>query len=128
LKPQKLKDLLPKLSKQLQLSEEEIKSVLDAYWDKVRKSLSSLDHNRIHLKGLGTFYVKPWKVDKKLKVNDAIINSYVNNPTTGGLHIMNNLMKDNLKLEKVKEREAECNTERDKKKHERRNQTLEGEG
>lgn len=128
MKPQKVKDLLPQLSKELQLSEKEIKSVLDVYWDKVRKTLSSLDHNRLYLKGLGTFYVKPWRLDTRLKINNALVDRYVNNPTASGLHIMNNLLKDNLKIEKVKEREKEYDEQRQEKKHKRRNQDLEGEG
>jgi len=128
LKPQKIKDLIPQLSKELQLSEQEIKSVLDVYWSKVRKTLSSLEHNRLYLKGLGTFYVKPWRLDTKLKINNALIDRYVNNPTTSGLHIMTDLMKDNLKIEKVKERETQYNEQRQEKKHKRRNQNLEGEG
>jgi hypothetical protein len=128
LKPQKVKDLLPQLSKELQLSEKEIKSVLDVYWDKIRKTLSSLDHNRLYLKGLGTFYVKPWRLDTRLKINNALVDRYVSNPTATGLHIMNNLLKDNLKIEKVKEREKEYDAQRQEKKHKRRNQDLEGEG
>jgi hypothetical protein len=128
LKPQKVKDLLPQLSKELQLSEKEIKSVLDVYWDKIRKTLSSLDHNRLYLKGLGTFYVKPWRLDTKLKINNALVDRYVNNPTATGLHIMNNLLKDNLKIEKAKEKEKEYDAQRQEKKHKRRNQDLEGEG
>jgi hypothetical protein len=115
------------LSKELQLSEEEVKSVLDIYWDKVRKLLSSLDHNRVNLKGLGTFYIKPWSVDKKLKINDSLIDRYVQNPTASGLTIMNSLLKDNMKLKKVKEKEIDYNKKREEKKYERRNQNLEGE-
>ncbi len=128
MKPKKLKNLIPQLSKELQLSEEEIKSVLDIYWDKVRKLLSSLDHNRVNLKGLGTFYIKPWSVDKRIRINDSLIDRYVESPTSSGLTIMNNLLKDNMKLKKVKEKEIESNKKREEKKYERRNQTLEGEG
>ena len=128
MKPQKVKNLIPELSQKLQLSELEIKSVLDVYWDKIRKTLSSLDHNRLYLKGLGTFYVKPWRLDTRLKINNALVDRYVSNPTATGLHIMNNLLKDNLKIEKVKEREKEYDAQRQEKKHKRRNQDLEGEG
>lgn len=127
MKPKKVKNLIPQLAKDLQLSEEEIKSVLDLYWDKIRKTLSSLEYNRLYLKGLGTFYVKPWALDKKLKINDALITRYVENPTSGGLTIMNGLFKDNIKLNKVKEREIQNNIKREEKKYERRNQDLERE-
>jgi nucleoid DNA-binding protein len=127
LKPKKIKDLIPQLSKELQLSKEEIESVLDVYWDKVRKTLSSLDHNRVNLKGLGTFYIKPWSIEKKIKANDNVIERYVESPTTGGLTIMNNLLKDNMKLKKAQERETESLKKKEEKRYERHNQSLEGE-
>jgi hypothetical protein len=111
----------------LQLSKEEIESVLDVYWDKVRKTLSSLDHNRVNLKGLGTFYIKPWSIEKKIKANDNVIERYVESPTTGGLTIMNNLLKDNMKLKKAQERETESLKKKEEKRYERHNQSLEGE-
>lgn len=127
MKPKKIKDLIPQLSKELQLSEEEIKSVLDVYWNKVRKTLSSLDYNRVNLKGLGTFYIKPWSIEKKMKANDNVIERYVESPTTGGLTIMNNLLKDNMKLKKAQERETESLKKKEEKRYERHNQSLEGE-
>jgi len=81
--------------------------VLDIYWDKVRKNLSSIENNHVYLKGLGTLYLKPWMVEKKIKVNEHIIDRYIQNPTTGGLTILNGLMKDNLKLNDAKERLTE---------------------
>jgi len=128
LRPKRIKDLLPKLAKELGLSEKEVQSVLDVYWDTVRKTLSSMEHNRIFMKGLGTFYVKPWSIDKKLKINNIVIDKYSQNPTTGGLTIMNQLFKDNMKLEAAKRRESDSNVKKEKKKHDRRNQNLEGEG
>jgi hypothetical protein len=111
----------------LQISEEEVKSVLDVYWDKVRKTLSSLEHNHINLKGLGSLNVKPWMVDKKLKMNKCIIDRYIENPTSGGLTIINSLSKDNLKLETAMEKVKEANIKKENIRHERRNQNLEGE-
>jgi hypothetical protein len=111
----------------LQLSDEQVKSVLDVYWDKVRKTLSSLEHNNINLKGLGSFNVKPWMIDKKIKMNKCIIDRYIENPTSGGLTIINNLSKDNLKLETAMERVKESNIKKENIRNERRNQNLEGE-
>lgn len=127
MKPKKVKDLIPELSQKLQLSELEIKSVLDIYWDKVRKNLSSIENNHVYLKGLGTLYLKPWMVEKKIKVNEHIIDRYIQNPTTGGLTILNGLMKDNLKLNDAKERLTEESIKKENIKYERRNQNLEGE-
>ena len=127
MKPKKTKQLIPELAKKLHLSEQEVKSVMDVYWDKVRKTLSSLDHTHVYLKGLGTFYLKPWSVDKKLTINDAVINKYIENPTAGGLTIINNLSKDNIKLKIAKEKLTEQSLKKERIKHERRNQNLEGE-
>jgi hypothetical protein len=111
----------------LQLSEEEVKSVVDTYWDKVRKTLSSLDHTHVYLKGLGTFYLKPWSVDKKLRINEAVISKYIENPTAGGLAIINNVSKDSVKLTTAKEKLTEQSIKKENIKNERRNQNLEGE-
>ena len=127
MKPKKVKDLIPQLAKKLQLSEAEIKSVLDVYWDKIRKNLSSLENNHVYLKGLGTFYMRASSVDKQLKMNENIINKYTQNPTAGGLAIINNVLKDNLKLDVAKERLKEEAIKKENIKYERRNQNLEGE-
>ena len=128
MKPKKVKDLIPELSQKLQLSELEIKSVLDLYWDKVRKTLSSLEHEHVNLPGLGTFGLKSWMVEKKLRINDYLINKYTENPTASSLTILNNLSKDNLKLHNSKKKLEELQTKKQKIKNERRTQNMEGEG
>ena len=128
MKPKKVKDLIPKISKELQLSEQEIKSVLDVYWDKVRKTLSSLEYEYVNVPGLGMFGLKPWMVDKRLKVNHHLIEKYIANPTAGSLTILNNLSKDNIKLNSAKEKLESLKEKKEKIKYERRNQSLEGEG
>jgi len=128
LKPKKLKNLLPQLAQELELTEAEIQSVLDIYWDKVRKTLSSLEYNRVFLKGLGTFYIKPWSIDRKLKINDALITRHTENPTASSLAYINELFKDNVKVNKVKERHLEEEKHREKIRYERYNKDLEREG
>jgi len=102
--------------------------VLDVYWDKVRKMLSSLDNNAVYLKGLGTFVLKPWQMDKSIKKNEGIMDHYIQNPTATGLTILNNLSKDNLKLHTAMNKLKEGNIKKLNIKYERRNQNLEGEG
>ena len=128
MKPKKIKDLIPQLAKELQLSEKEVASVISLYWEKVRKTLSSLEHNRLYMKGLGTFYVKPWAVEKKMEVNDRTINKYTQTPTPRSLSIISQMVTDNIKLQGVKERESESLKVKIKKRDERRNQNLEGKG
>jgi len=125
LKPKKVKDLIPELSKQLQLSESDIKAVVDVYWAKIRKTLSSLEHDYVSLPGLGTFGVKSFSVDKKIKINNHIIDRYIENPTSGGLTIINELSKDNLKLTAAKSRLEELSIRKKQIKDERHKQNLE---
>lgn len=102
--------------------------MLDVYWDKVRKSLSSLEHNRVFLSGLGTFFIKPWSVERQLKLNKGIVDKYTTQPTAGSLTILNNIYKDNLKLTRALEVDKQFKEEWSKKRNERRNQDLEGKG
>jgi len=81
----------------------------------------------VYLKGLGTFYMRASSVDKQLKMNENIINKYTQNPTAGGLSIINSVLKDNLKLDIAKERLKEESIKKENIKYERRNQNLEGE-
>lgn len=120
MKPKKVKDLIPKVAERLQLPEKDVKSVLDIYWDKVRKSLSNIDCEYINLPKLGVMYLKPWMVDKKIKVNDAVINRYIENPTVNGLTIINNLSKDNTKLKLAQTRLTELRTIKENIRYERR--------
>lgn len=102
--------------------------MLEVYWDKVRKTLSSLEHNRVFIPRLGTFYVKPWAVERMLKLNAGIINKYTENPTPSSLTILNNALKDNLKFKRLQEVEGQFKEQWEKKRNERRNQDLEREG
>lgn len=128
MRPKKTKELIPQLAKELQLSEEQVKSVMDLYWDQLRKTLSSLEHNRIFLRGLGVFYIKPWALEKRIKGNATKVSNYIDNPSSHGLQMMNEIFKENIKLDAVKAREMEENQVKFKKRDERRNQDLEGEG
>jgi len=67
LRPKKAKDFIPTVAEQLHFSEDVVKDVVDYYWRNIRKSLSSLDHSRIHLTNLGDFTIKHWKIDEKIE-------------------------------------------------------------
>jgi hypothetical protein len=71
--------------------------------------------------------MKPWMVDKKIRMNDCIIERYIQNPTASGLSIINDLSKDNLKLKLSKEELERQSIKKKEIKDERRNQNLEGE-
>ena len=67
MRPKKAKEFIPEVSKELNISQDIVKDVLDYYWRAVRKSLSSLDHSRIHLTNLGDFTIKHWKVEDRIQ-------------------------------------------------------------
>lgn len=67
MRPKKAKDFIQDVAEQLHFSEDVVKDVVDYYWRNIRKSLSSLDHSRIHLTNLGDFTIKHWKIDEKIE-------------------------------------------------------------
>jgi len=68
LRPKKAKELIPEVAKDLDLSEQMIKDIIDFYWQEVRKSLSSLKHSRVHITNLGDFTIKHWKLDDMIEM------------------------------------------------------------
>lgn len=66
MKPRKAKELIPVTARILDVSEELVNDVISYYWQEIRKSMSSLKHNRIHITNLGDFIIKEWKIDGKI--------------------------------------------------------------
>ena len=67
LHPKKAKQLISTTSSKTAQSEQVVEALVDFYWAEVRKSLSSLKHQRIHLTNLGDFVIKHWKIDEKIE-------------------------------------------------------------
>ena len=67
LNPKKAKNFIPKVVEQLSLPQSFVEDVINYYWQEVRKSLSGLKHNRIHITNLGDFVTKHWKIDDKIE-------------------------------------------------------------
>jgi nucleoid DNA-binding protein len=68
LKPLKAKELIPKVVAECGLKQEEVEDIIGFYWQEVRKSLSGLEHSRVHLTNLGDFTIKHWKLDDKIQM------------------------------------------------------------
>lgn len=66
--PKKAKVLIPDVASSLSMSEDLVTDVVMFYWEEIRKSLSSLKHQRIHLTNLGDFVIKHWKIDEKIEM------------------------------------------------------------
>jgi len=67
LNPRKAKEFIPDVASSLGQSEDVVDAVIRFYWQEVRKALSSLKHQRVHLTNLGDFIVKHWKIEEKIK-------------------------------------------------------------
>jgi len=68
LRPKKAKEFIPEVASQLLIQQTIVEDVINFYWQELRKSLSSLKHQRIHVSNLGDFTIKHWKVDDKIKM------------------------------------------------------------
>jgi nucleoid DNA-binding protein len=68
LRPKKSKDFIPVIAKNAQVSTELAEEVILEYWREVRKNLSGLSHNRIHIANLGDFIIKHWKINDKINI------------------------------------------------------------
>jgi hypothetical protein len=68
LRPKKAKEFIPNVATEMSISEDLVTDVVNYYWREVRKQLSSLSSNRIHVTNLGDFVTKYWKVDEKLEM------------------------------------------------------------
>lgn len=66
MRPKKAKEFIPEVAKELDLSKELVEDLILYYWREIRKSLSGLKHQRIHLTNLGDFTIKYWKLDDKI--------------------------------------------------------------
>lgn len=67
LRPIKSKEFIGDVAKELNEPEGLVESVINYYWEEVRKNLSNLTHPRIHITNLGDFTIKHWKLEGKIK-------------------------------------------------------------
>jgi hypothetical protein len=68
LHPRKAKEFISDVASELGHTENIVNDVVMYYWQEIRKSLSTLKHQRIHLTNLGDFVIKHWKVDDKMEM------------------------------------------------------------
>lgn len=67
MRPKKAKDFIPDVALDLGIPDDLVKEVVNYYWEEVRRSLSSLKHQRVHITNLGDFTIKHWKIDEKME-------------------------------------------------------------
>ena len=66
MRPKKAKHFIPELSESLHLTNDCVEDIINYYWQELRKSLSSLSHQRVHVTNLGDFTIKHWNIDDKI--------------------------------------------------------------
>lgn len=68
LHPRKAKEFISDVASELGHAEDLVGDVVMYYWQEIRKSLSALKHQRIHVTNLGDFTIKHWKMDDKMEM------------------------------------------------------------
>ena len=66
MRPKKAKHFIQATSETVHLPEDCISDIINYYWQELRKSLSSLSHQRVHVTNLGDFTIKHWTIDDKI--------------------------------------------------------------
>ena len=101
--PKKSKDLIPKVAENLSLPEDLVKDFIKFYWEKVRSTLSSLDHVKVHVHNLGDFNIKHWKIDETIasyqkydekRETEGKNNRYDNASTIAKLHNLKEMISE----------------------------------
>ena len=67
LRPRKSKEFISEVADETNVSKETAEDIILYYWREVRKHLSSLSHNRVHVTNLGDFVTKHWKIDGRIE-------------------------------------------------------------
>lgn len=66
MRPKKAKHFIQATSESLHLPVDCVEDIINYYWQELRKSLSSLKHQRVHVTNLGDFTIKHWNIDDKI--------------------------------------------------------------
>jgi len=74
--PKKSSKLYKTVSEDLNISESLVENLLELYYKEVRQCISSLDHTRLNVTGLGHFFVKSQKVKKDIVSISRILKNH----------------------------------------------------
>jgi len=78
LRPAKRKEISQKIADKLKLSVETVDEIVLSYYKYVQKKLSNLEHERLVVDNLGTFYIKRKKLEEKLSHYKTVLQQYEN--------------------------------------------------
>ena len=98
MKPTTRKEIVKKLSKELNISADDIDDIIYSYYNYILSLVNSLEHTRIFITGLGTLRFRLSKAVKYVNDADRIVASLERKKDTD--YTRNNIK--NLKIRKVK--------------------------
>jgi nucleoid DNA-binding protein len=81
LNPAKRKEISQKIAERLRLSVETVDEIVLSYYKYVQKKLSNLEHERLVVDNLGTFYIKRKKLEEKLSHYKTVLEQYESKTT-----------------------------------------------
>lgn len=96
--PQKVKNIVAPVAEKHGIKLEEAQEILRAYWGFIREQMSGLEHERILVPNLGTFYIKPWSLNKKIETVRRYVDILKPRVTIQSYHILKERERD---LEKM---------------------------
>ena len=113
--PKKAKSLAKSTADSLDIPEAYVSAVLSFFWQELRRDMSSLNHSKIFVKGLGTFQIRYDKVNQTIQMYQGFVDKY--QPKTFRQYGMMNTKSNRLnRLLDIREFiEAEYKRERDMK-------------
>lgn len=103
MKPTRVKDIVSPVAHKHGLTPEQADRVIRAYWSFVREKLGKLDHPRVMVPNLGTFTVKPWSLDKRIKDLGKYIDYLLPQNSTSSYAILKEREKDFEQLQKMQQ-------------------------
>ena len=62
--PKKAKEFIKPAAEKAEVSEKLANSLINFYWNRVRKEINDVKHYNITIENLGTFKLKHWKIDE----------------------------------------------------------------
>ena len=71
--PKSHKDIKEGIADEVGVHSSVVDEFITFYYGKLRKKLSNLDYPRIHVDGLGTFYLRKNKLENAIKKNKSIL-------------------------------------------------------
>lgn len=71
--PKKAKEFIKPTADQLGVSEDLVSDLASFFWSDARKAIVEMRGHQIHVANLGTFKIKPWKLDEIIEKYKAYI-------------------------------------------------------